>query len=367
MRPEAEGDGAALATLASDCAALGIRRRIVLLRLPPSLRRPSRGAARRGMQELMAPLASADRGQMFLLPGYHLAAAWRENPRDSQGAARQTIETLREALAACPDGAEGEILILGLPEEAAQVQAFLSGLDLPLPAPPQAAGETLDQAELVALEAALAHADLARFVRRSTVWRLAEDGLSLAWEHRRLDLDDLAASLSPGRDLAAEPWLYARLARTLDRRMLALLADPLEVRGASPFAIDLSPASILDAAFTKFDRALPRDLRGRVVLRLPPAELGLAPDQLAPALRAAQGRGYRTMVAAPDAVAAALFPRGRTGAELAEIPWPATTPPAPPDRVVLTGVSGRAALDWAAEHGIGYVTGPAADQMARTR
>ncbi len=96
---------------------------------------------------------------------------------------------------------------------------------------------------------------------------------SLAWEERTLSLAELAAELLPGYDLAADPWLFRRLTRTLDRRMLALLASPGELAAARPFALDLNVASLLGPEFLRFDAALPPALRGRVVLALSPADV----------------------------------------------------------------------------------------------
>jgi hypothetical protein len=297
-----------------------------------------------------------------------MAAAWRENPRDDGQAASLAVDRLRAALAECPDGEEGGVVMLDLPDDAPQVQAFLGRILVSVPPPAPPGGEKLDRAELVALESALSHADLARFARRTQVWEMREDGMVPAWEHRRLDLDELAASLSPGRDLRAEPWLFARLSRTLDRRVLALLADPEEVRGARPFAIDVSPASILDPVFLRFDRALPGALRGRVVLRLPAEELVLMPELVAPAVRLAQGRGYRTLLAAGAPVLAALFPQPRSAIELVELSWPlAQQGVVPSHGAVLSGIGETAGLTWAAENGVRYVAGPAADLRAKAR
>ncbi len=79
--------------------------------------------------------------------------------------------------------------------------------------------------------------------------------------------------LAPGYDLQAEPWLFRRLTRTLDRRMLALLASPGELAAAGPFSVTLNIASLLGADFLRFDAALPTPLRGRVSVALNPADL----------------------------------------------------------------------------------------------
>ena len=95
----------------------------------------------------------------------------------------------------------------------------------------------LDPSILALLEGCLAQADVARFARRKSVWQI--DGVhgSLAWEERALSIEEITDELAPGYDLRAEPWLFRRLTRTLDRRMLALLASPGELAAAGPFCV----------------------------------------------------------------------------------------------------------------------------------
>ena len=55
-------------------------------------------------------------------------------------------------------------------------------------------------------------------------------------------------------DVQKDPWLFRRLTRTLDRRMLSLLASPGRIDVAyGPFALDLNVASLLSPEFLRFD------------------------------------------------------------------------------------------------------------------
>ena len=68
-------------------------------------------------------------------------------------------------------------------------------------------------------------------------------------------------------------WLFRRLTRTLDRRMLALLAAPAGAARRRAVRPNLNVASILSPEFLRFDAALPAALRGQVVLDLMPADI----------------------------------------------------------------------------------------------
>ena len=351
-------DPAALASLAADCAALGIRRRVLLVRLPPHLARPSRPAARRLLMDELAPFAAADRARLFRLPGGHLAAAWREGARDGGQALERAAERLRLLLEADAEGLPaalaGEVRLCRLPEEARVVQAFLDSASLAerVVAPPP--GRPLDPAELAGIEAALAQADVARFARRRRIFLAAGRAPVLHSEHRFLDLGELAGALAPGRDLAADPWLLRRLRRTLDRRLLALLADPAELRQAVPFILDLSIASLRSPAFARFDAGLPARLRGQVVLRLAAADLLAAPAAAVAGLEFARTRFYQTMIAGGGS----LLPARRIGADLAEAAW---TDPLPPmaHPTLLTAIPDQAGLHQAIALGYRLLEGPA--------
>jgi hypothetical protein len=208
---------------------------------------------------------------------------------------------------------------------------------------------------------------VARFARRRSVCARDEDGVfRVGWEVRTLALDELCAELAPGRDARAEPWLYRRLVRTLDRRLLALLATSGELRAAGPFGLDLAVASVLSAEFIRFDAALPQPLRGQVVLGLEPADIF---SDLAAFLFArdfARVRGYRLLLRLPASGLLPALPAARLGLELAELAWSRAAMTLPTDlldseadRLVLAGADGKEAVAWGCANGIRLFEGPA--------
>ena len=204
-------------------------------------------------------------------------------------------------------------------------------------------------------------------MRRRPVCTPGPDGsFHLCWEKRALAIAELEAALAPGRSSRADPWLFRRLTRTLERRMLAMLAAPGELAGAAPFALDLNVAGILGPEFLRFDAALPAALRGRIVLDL------RAPDILADlgafrfARDFAQARGYRLLLhgSVPDLLDA--VPPSRLGVDLLHLRWSRALAGddgarlgIEPARVVLAGVDGPEAIAWGRRVGVSRFAGPA--------
>ena len=285
-------DEAELQTFLGQTERSGTRRRAVMLhtdRLPPDLGRPHHVRLAR---EALASLAAADRARTFELADGRLVIVWRSQGSDALARAREGLEHL---LMGQPEGKApllGELLTLyDLPEQAAWLLDEIGPAD---PKPQrQLPARALDAHQLACLEASLGQADLARFVRWRPVMRLEAAAPSLAWEERYFAVHDIAASLCPEFSIKADPWLFARLTRTLDRRMLSLLTSPREMRGRGTFALHIHIDTILAAEFLAFDSALPLALRGEVILNLSLTDILADPPGYMFARRFAQARGYR--------------------------------------------------------------------------
>lgn len=369
-------DAEHLRTLVGECAGSGIARRALLLRLsqlPEKLARPHH---LRLARSALDPLASADRARVFGLPNGDLAVVWRG---EAAAAMRASLDAVVHLFAdeadLLPDPA-ALVLSFRLPEEAAPLLQLVEQSLLPSArTAATAAGDAgtgpaipLDPPALAALEAALAQADVARFVRRRQICeRLPEGGFRLRWEKRALSVAEIAAALVPARTVRADPWLFRRLTRTLDRRMLALLAAPQELYGAGPFALNLNIASILSPEFLRFDAMLPGPLRGQVVIDLLPADIMADPSAFLFARDFARDRAYRLLLHGITADLLELFPLRRIGLDLLQLRWsPELTrrhadqvlPDAP--NIVLSRADTAQALGWGRDCGIQLYQGYAA-------
>lgn len=298
--PAASAGLAALHGLVRDCTASGVERRVLLLRtdlLPPRLTRPHH---LRLMRDALDPLLSAERARLHDLPTGRFAVTWR-------GAApallQQSMEAMEHLLGAGrigPTMVQSLIRLFDLPRDGPELLIAAGfGEDAEATPPRRRAAPVavpLDAAALETMERQLAAADMTRFARRKPIHRLDGAQVHLAWEKRYLSVSELTDTLAPGRSIQADAWLFRRLTRVLDRRMLALLSVPVELRGAGPFSLDLNVGSILGPEFLRFDAVLPGKLRGRVVLEMQPADVLADPAAFAFARGFARARGYRLLL-----------------------------------------------------------------------
>lgn len=375
-----QGDAAALIARVASSAASGVARRALVLRLsqlPSALSRPHHLRLARAALD---PLRGADRAEAFELPNADTAVLWRGRGDEALRASLAAVSELFAGGGAATPDPGGLCLLLDLPEQAETLLRLARDSRDRAAAPPGPDPRPgLDAAGLAALEAALAQADLARFVRRHPVCAAGSDGaFHPAWDYWSLSVTELEAALAPGHSLRAEPFLFRRLTRTLAQRVLALLAGPGELHGAGPLALDLSVSSLLGREFLRFDAALPAGLRGRVVLGLE------GWDILAdlPAFRFARdfalARGYRLLLHDPGAGIRAALPPERLGIELLQLCWPAASDAVGDagfdvraTRLVLAGADAPEAIAWGRRHGVALFAGraiiAAARQSARTR
>ncbi len=283
----------------------GASRRALLLRtdrLPPTLARPHH---LRLAREALKSLAGADRAQVFELSRGRVAIVWRGRGMKELSSA---MDALGHLLADQPDGQAPSlhelVALYDLPDQAVWLLDELA--EEPSSRAPGPSLK-LDVKQLAGLEVALAQADLAPFARWRAVMRLSADGPAAAplariktepaWEERYFAAHEIAAHLCPDCNIKADPWLFRRLTRVLDRRMLALLGVPRTLAGLSTFALPMNVETILSAEFLRFDDALPVPLRGAAMLMLRPADILADPGAFLFARNFARARGYRLALA----------------------------------------------------------------------
>ena len=287
----------ALAALVRGCASGDVNRRVLLLRadrLPPMLARPHHMRLARAALD---PLLRTNRALLYDLPDHRVAVSWRGPAGDAVEAARDALAHLLAGAPPSTPEPDSLLMLFALPQDGpALLKAAGVETVVPAPAPAPVKARPLDAAMLASMESQLAGADVARFARRKPVCEWRGDAMATAWEKRFLCIDELAATLAPGCDPRAEPWLFRRLTRTLDLRMLSLLAAPGELRGAGPFSLNLNVASILAPEFMRLDAALPAALRGQVVLDVHPGDVLADPASFAFARGFVRGRGYRVLL-----------------------------------------------------------------------
>lgn len=361
-------DAEQLRILIHEAREAGIQRRALVVRLselPPQVALPHH---LRLARDAVDPVAMADRARVFILPNTDLVVVWRGHGAAALEQSLAAIRLLFEDDAALLPDRDDLCVVLDLPGDAERLLAIVenSVLSTPLSTPrPSLPATPLDLGTLASVEAALATADVARLVRRRAVCSQTDaGGMRLRWESRLLSINELADAVAPGTDITADPWLFRRLTRVLDRRMLALLAAPDELRGAGPFGLGLNVASILSADFLRFDAGLPAALRGHIVLGLTGVDMLADPPAFLFARDFARARHYRLLLRGVTLDQAEVFPLARCGLDLVELQWsPALAAldpdslPVDPRRCVLTGVDNVDAMAWVTRQQPAFVSG----------
>lgn len=293
----------------------GVSRHALLLRtdrLPKSLARPEQ---LRSARIALEPMSSAERSMRHDLPGGRMVVSWKG---DSAGLIDQTLIGLNRLLEQHPLDApplQQIVEFFDLPLQADQLLGAAVAELIVEDAPSTPETESIERAsasvqpfepdELDRLEQNLGSADLSRFARRRPVSRCTGPTAQLAWEERTLSIPELIDTVAPGRDPKSDVWLFRRLTRVLDRRLLSILTDRMQLRGAGPFSITLNVASVLSPEFLRFDAALPAALRNRVVISFLPVDIASDAAAFAFARNFARGRSYRVCL---RAVSKALMP-----------------------------------------------------------
>jgi hypothetical protein len=372
VRQGSAEDARRLSTLVRECGTSGIARQVLLLRLsqlPDGRNRPHHLQL---ATDALLPLTGAARAQLFHLPNQDHVVVWRgETP-----ALQASLDTLRHLFSDDPGFGPDPMAIasvLALPEDAELVQHVVNESLRPrTPAPVQRlGGQPLDPPTLLALERAIAQADMSRFARREPICRTGPDGFRLAWERRFLSDGELFDTILPDRAPRADLWLFRRLTRTLDRRMLALLSAAEEVRGVPPFSVDLNIASLLGPEFLRFDANLPTALRGHVVVNLRAEDILTDLATFCFARDFAAARGYRLLLHDVGLTQLALLPPDRLGLDLVQLRYtPALTAEVLPavidPAMVVLGNADATAMAWGRAQGIGLYQGRIARPPGRS-
>ncbi len=356
LAPQGE---AALREVLRQTLRSGASRRAVMLhgnKLPLDLTRPHH---LRLARDALSGLAAADRAQVFELANARFAIVWRGRGDDEIEQARQALDHLLSGQPNQHGRVSNELLTLyDLPSQA---NWLLDEISQPsVPARPTGPGLPLDVPRLARLEAALEHADLSCFARWRPIMGLTYSSPVLAWEERFFATYDIAAALCPDIAMKSEPWLFRRLTRTLDRRMLALLASPHELQGCGKFAINLNVETILSDDFLRFDEALPLPLRGNVILNLRAADIFLDMSGFIFARQFAKARGYSLLLAGASAALPYVFDSEDAGLDYIQLAYSAVLPEDPglearlsksSGKIILTGLDRPSCLQWAISKG----------------
>jgi hypothetical protein len=362
-----------LAEFVRTSVASGVSRRALLLRTDRLPESSFRSEQMRSARAALAPLISADRAARHDLPGGRLVISWKGDPGRLLGQAMDGLARLLQENPMDAPSLQELICLYELPSEgealmtAATAGLHIIGVETNPPADETQAAvaatlQPLQPAELDRLEKSLAGTDLSRFARRRPVCHFDGQTAQLAWEERSLSIPELIDTVAPGRDARSDVWLFRRLTRVLDRRMLSILSDPKELRGAGPFNLTLNVASVLSPEFLRFDAALPAAFRSRLVISFLPVDIASDAAAFGFARNFARGRSYRVCLRAVSKRLLAALDLEALDLDFIQLIWSpdlaelSALPPAGNARWIVGQPCTQEAVEWGLKRSISLFT-----------
>ncbi len=127
-------------------------------------------------------------------------------------------------------------------------------------------GRALTPSQLGKLEEALTNADLSALMRNQPICAVTpDDPPEVVFHEMYVSIDDLGRNLLPGVTITSDPWLFQRLTRSLDNRVLRQVAHD-QARTDKAFSLNLNVATVLSPEFRRFEQALGAGARGRLII-----------------------------------------------------------------------------------------------------
>jgi hypothetical protein len=237
----------------------------------------------------------------------------------------------------------------------------------------QQLGDPLTPEILDRVETALTRADLSNLVRRQFICRVnAKNTPEQVFSELFISIKDLRETLLPGVNLTANRWLFQHLTRTLDRRMLSMLAKTDHITISGQISFNLNVGTLLSQEFLNFDDNIPASRRGAMVVELQVPDVFADLGAYLFAREFVQERGYRVCIDGLTHESLDIIDRERLGADLVKLLWHSDLVDRGPDmqrdvramirrtgedRVVLCRCDNREALDFGRSVGISLFQG----------
>jgi hypothetical protein len=242
--------------------------------------------------------------------------------------------------------------------------------------------QPLDPARLARMETSLASMDLSGLIRRQPVCALLPRAAPQPlFAELFVAIRELAETLLPGVDLAADTWLFQRLAESLDRRLLSCLIKQQLGDQQGAISVNLRLATLLSPEFLKFDHAYRRQTAAPVIIELQLIDIFAELGAYLFIREFARDRGYLMCIDGLHYLHLPLIDRKRLGADLVKVIWSpdlldglddgrrqelkAAIKRAGVDRVILCRCDSAEAIGWGQSVGLRLFQGHYIDSRLR--
>ena len=182
-------------------------------------------------------------------------------------------------------------------------------------------GEPLGAMNLAAINQKLQSTRVADLIREQTCLQMGPDGpRGIVFREHFVSMVELKKRIAPEVNLFASPWLFQYLTETLDRRMLAVLANRDIGDMDSPISLNLNVNTILSRDFQNFHKAIGKSA-SRVVVEMQVLDIFADMNAYGYARDSLQERGYRVLVDGLSPLALQFFDPGKLLSDFVKIAW----------------------------------------------
>ncbi len=180
----------------------------------------------------------------------------------------------------------------------------------------------LGPGQLSKLEDFLARTDLTSVMRRQAVCAVAANAQPKPiFNELYVSIADLAKTVLPDVNLAANRWLFQHLTQVLDQRVLKLLAKADDSAMQMSFSVNLNVSTVLAQDFIDFDDSLRTGSRGTILVELQFIDAMADFRAFAFARDFCKERGYRVCLDGVTDITLPFVDRGRFGVDLIKLAW----------------------------------------------
>ncbi len=237
----------------------------------------------------------------------------------------------------------------------------------------QKEGEPITPEILGRVETALARTDLSNLVRRQYICNVDKNMVpEQFFSEMFISINDLRETLLPGVNLASNRWLFQHLTQTLDRRMLAMLIKTDNASISGDISFNLNVSTLLSDEFQTFDGNVSAGRRGAMIIELQNLDIFADLSSYLFAREFVQDKGYRVCLDGMTHQTLAMIDRERLGADFVKLVWHSDmidrgeamheqirdlVRRTGGNRVILSRVDNREAVDFGQSVGISYYQG----------
>lgn len=243
----------------------------------------------------------------------------------------------------------------------------------------QQRGQTLTPDVLARIEAALAQTDLSSLARRQTVCAISgRNRPEPRFRELYISIADLRDTVLPGADFTADPWLFRHLTKTLDRRVLTLLAAPEEAESQCDISININISTLVSDSFAAFENNLSASRRTAFIFEVHPADVFSDIEAFLSARDSVHEKGCRICLDGLTHADMDLYDLTELGVDLVKLIWDermlemkgafrarfrAFVEQAGPARLVLCRVDSRRAVEFGQAAGVSLFQGRYVEQL----